>query len=60
MQPKAKQALYEIGQAETKENAESAFNVFIQSDEAKYPKATLCLQKDRDELLAKHSNPQSD
>jgi len=51
-QPKAKQALYEIWQAETKGNAESAFDLFIQSYEAKYPKATLCLQKDRDELLA--------
>ena len=47
--PKAKQALYEIWQAETKENAESAFDLFIQSYEAKYPKATLCLQKDREE-----------
>ncbi len=51
-QPKAKQALYEIWQAETKGNAESAFDLFIQTYEAKYPKATLCLQKDRDELLA--------
>ncbi len=51
-QPKAKQALYEIWQAETKGNAESAFDLFIQSYEAKYPKATLCLQKDRAESLA--------
>ena len=51
-QPKAKQALYEIWQAETKGHAESAFDLFIQTYEAKYPKATLCLQKDRDECLA--------
>ena len=38
-QPKAKQALHEIWQAETKQNAESAFDLFIQTYEAKYPKA---------------------
>ena len=51
-QPKAKQALHEIWQAETKENAEKAFDQFILTYEDKFPKATLCLQKDREELLA--------
>ena len=51
-QPKAKQALHEIWQAETKENAERAFDQFILTYENKFPKATLCLQKDREELLA--------
>lgn len=56
-QPKAKQALHDIWQAETKENAEKAFDLFIQTYEAKYPKATLCLQKDREELFAFYDFP---
>ena len=51
-QPKAKQALHAIWQAETKADAEKAFDLFIKTYEPKYPKATLCLQKDREELLA--------
>jgi len=51
-QPKAKKALHDIWQAETKKNAEKAFGLFIETYEAKYPKATLCLQKDREELMA--------
>ena len=56
-QPKAKQALHEIWQAETKQSAESAFDLFIQTYEAKFPKAVLCLQKDREELLAFYNYP---
>jgi len=56
-QPKAKQALHDIWQAETKENAEKAFDLFIQTYEAKYPKSTLCLQKDRADLLAFYDYP---
>ena len=56
-QPKAKLALHEIWQAETKQGAESAFNLFIQTYEAKFPKAVLCLQKDREELLAFYNYP---
>jgi transposase-like protein len=48
----AKQALHSIWQAETKENAEKAFDLFIETYDPKYPKATLCLLKDRDELMA--------
>ena len=51
-QPKAKAALHNIWQAETKEDAQKAFDLFIKTYEAKYPKATLCLQKDREELMA--------
>lgn len=51
-QPKAKAALHDIWQAETKDDAERAFNLFIKTYEAKYPKAALCLQKDREELMA--------
>jgi transposase-like protein len=43
-QAKAKQGLHEIWQAETKEDAEQAFDLFLQTYEPKYPKATLCLQ----------------
>jgi transposase-like protein len=39
-------------QAETKDDAIKAFDLFVKTYEAKYPKATLCLQKDRDELIA--------
>ena len=49
---KAKQALHAIWQSETKENAEKAFDLFIETYDPKYPKATLCLLKDRDELMA--------
>jgi len=48
----AKQALHAIWQAETKEHAEKAFDLFIETYDPKYPKATLCLQKDHDELMA--------
>ena len=51
-QPKAKQALHDIWQAETRKAADKAFDLFIETYDAKYPKATLCLQKDREELMA--------
>lgn len=56
-QPKAKQALHEIWQADTKEEAERAFDLFIRTYEPKYPKVTLCLQKDREELLVFYDFP---
>ena len=31
---------------------EKAFDLFVKTYEAKYPKAVLCLQKDREELMA--------
>ena len=51
-QPKAKNAIHNIWQAETKDDAEKAFDLFIKTYEPKYPKAALCLQKDREELMA--------
>ena len=51
-QPKAKAALHDIWQAESKAHATEAFDLFIKIYEPKYPKATLCLQKDREELMA--------
>jgi transposase-like protein len=52
VQPKMKEALQEIWQAETREAATAAFDLLISKFEAKYTKATACLEKDRDELLA--------
>jgi len=51
-QPKAKSALHEIWQAETRVNADKAFDLFVKTYEAKYPKATVCLQKDHEELMS--------
>lgn len=57
LQAKAKQALHEIWQADTRDAAEKAFDLFLKTYEPKYPKATLCLQKDRDELMAFYDFP---
>ena len=51
-QAKAKQSLHDIWRAETKADAEKAFDLFIKMYEPKYPKAAICLQKDRDQLMA--------
>ncbi len=56
-QPKAKQALHAIWQAETQEDAEKAFDLFLKTYEPKYPKAAICLQKDREELMAFYDFP---
>ncbi len=57
VQPKMKTALHDIWQADTKEDAERAFDQFEELFEAKYPKAVQCLQKDREELLAFYDFP---
>ena len=56
-QKKAKSALQEIWMAETKEDAETAFDYFIEAYGAKYPKAAECLAKDRDDLLTFYDFP---
>jgi transposase-like protein len=56
-QPKAKAMLHDIWQAETKAHAEKAFDLFVATYEAKYAKATDCLRKDREELLAFYDFP---
>jgi putative transposase len=56
-QPKAKTALHAIWQAETKSEAEKAFDLFVATYEAKYPKATECLVKDREVLLTFYDFP---
>lgn len=49
--PKAKQAVQASWRAETKAAAARAFAVLLATDEPTYPKATACVQKDREEWL---------
>ena len=56
-QPKAKRALQEVWMAETKADAETAFDAFIESYQVKYEKAAECLKKDREPLLAFYDFP---
>jgi len=57
LQPKAKAGLHEIWMAETKAQALVAFEKFVTTFEAKYPKAVECLVKDREALLAFYDFP---
>ena len=57
VQPKAKEALHQIWMAETQADAQRAFDQFIHTYQDKYPKATQCLEKDREELLAFYDFP---
>ncbi|MEO0805586.1 MAG: IS256 family transposase [Cyanobacteria bacterium J06643_4] len=57
LQPQAKAALWEIYRAETKTDANQAFNRFLKTYRAKYPEAAECLEKDRAVLLAFYDFP---
>lgn len=57
LQAKAKANLNEISIAESRAAAEQAFDHFLLSYEAKYPKATECLAKDREHLLTFYDFP---
>ena len=57
VQPKAKEMLHDIWQAATRKDADKAFALFVATFEAKYPKATECLSKDRAELLVFYDFP---
>ena len=57
VQGKAKDRLHDIWQAPTKEAANQAFDLFIRSFEDKYSKATACLERDQDELMAFYDFP---
>jgi len=57
VQAKAKSMLHEIWMAESRGDAEVAFDRFLQSFQAKHPKATECLVKDRKNLLAFYDFP---
>jgi transposase-like protein len=56
-QPKARTALQQIWMAETRAQAIKAFDLFLNTYQAKYPKATDCLQKDRAALLSFYDCP---
>ena len=56
-QAKAKEALQAIGMAPSREAAQGAFEAFVNSYGAKYPKAVELLEKDREELLAFYDFP---
>lgn len=56
-QAKAKAMIHEIWMSETKEDATKAFDAFLETYQAKYPKATECLAKDRDVLLTFYDFP---
>ena len=57
VQAKAKTDLHNIWMAETRKNAEKAFDHFAEKYGAKYDKAVTCLAKDRDALLAFYDFP---
>jgi putative transposase len=57
LQSKAKGMLHEIWMAPTKAAANKAFDLFLETYRAKYPKAAECLAKDRDALLAFYDFP---
>ncbi|MFP4217211.1 MAG: IS256 family transposase, partial [Phycisphaerae bacterium] len=57
LQSKAKDLLHQIWMAPGREQAEEAMDHFIDVYEAKYPKATQCLAKDRVALLTFYDFP---
>ena len=57
LHPSAKKKLHDIWMASTRKDAEAAFDTFVATYEAKHPKATECLAKDRAALLAFYDFP---
>ena len=57
LQGKAKAMLHEIWMAQSKAQAEKAFDLFIETFQGKYPKAAECLAKDREVLLVFYDFP---
>jgi transposase-like protein len=57
VQGKAKGGLQAIWMAETRAQAQHAFDTFLLTYQANYPKATDCLAKDREVLLAFYDFP---
>ncbi len=51
LQPKAKSMIHEMYMAENRENALKAYDHFIKTFDAKYPKAVKILTKDKDDLF---------
>ena len=57
IKPKMKEALHDIGQADTRDAAYKAFDSKIKRFNAKYPGAMQSLVKDKDSLLAFYDFP---
>ena len=57
VQGKAKQLIHEMYLAPTRKAALAAYDQFISSYQAKYPKATECLEKDKEGLFTFYSFP---
>ncbi|MEX2169268.1 MAG: IS256 family transposase [Pirellulales bacterium] len=57
LQATAKEKIHQIWMADTRAHAGQAFDLFLETYEAKYPKACECLRKDRDALLAFYDFP---
>lgn len=57
MQPRVKEALHNIWQAETREKAYEAFDHCSEHFSPKYPKAMTCLAKNKDSMLAFYDYP---
>ncbi len=57
LQSKVKDDLHSIWMAESREDANKAFALFLDKYEKKYSTATKCLEKDREELLAFYDFP---
>ena len=57
LQAQAKAMLHEIWMADTRDHAHRAFDLFLKTYQAKYPKACECLSKDRDVLLTFYDFP---
>ena len=57
LQPQGKRMLHAIWEAPTRAEADRVFDLFVDTFEAKYPKATQCLARDRAERLTFYSFP---
>ena len=57
VQSKVKSDLHDIWQAETREQAYTAFDNTVKRFDAKYPKAMECLSKDKEQMLAFYDFP---
>ena len=57
LQPTAKDKLHQIWMAATRREAEKAFDVFIETYQAKHEGAVACLKKDREVLLSFYDFP---
>jgi transposase-like protein len=57
LQPRAKEAIHDIWMADSRQAANQAFDSFLATYSAKYPKACECLAKDREQLLTFYDFP---